>query len=68
MVKVGLLRRSRDAAGVQNVLAPTPTLFTTDIGLTAVDTRRSPGAVDAETGHSWSLKAHTYSAPGEFIT
>ena len=25
-----------------------------------------PGAVDAETGHTWSLKAHTYAATGEF--
>jgi len=53
--------------GFQNVLSPTSTLFTTDLGLTSVDTRSSPGAVDAETGHIWSLKAHTYSAPGEFI-
>jgi hypothetical protein len=53
--------------GFQNVLSPTPTLFITDVGLTSVDTRRSPGAVDAETGNTWSLKAHTYSAPGEFI-
>jgi hypothetical protein len=53
--------------GFQNVLSPTPTLFTTEVALTSVDTRRSPGAVDAETGNIWSLKAHTYSAPGEFI-
>jgi hypothetical protein len=53
--------------GFQNVLSPTSTLFTTDFGLTSVDTRRSPGAVDDETGHTWALKAHTYSAPGEFI-
>jgi hypothetical protein len=53
--------------GFQNVLSPTSTLFTTDFGLISVDTRRSPGAVDAETGTQWSLKAHTYSAPGEFI-
>jgi hypothetical protein len=53
--------------GFQNILSPTPTLFTTEVGLTSVDTRRSPGAVDAETGNIWSLKAHTYSAPGEFI-
>jgi hypothetical protein len=53
--------------GFQNILSPTPTLFTTEVGLTSVDTRRSPGAVDAETGSIWSLKAHTYSAPGEFI-
>jgi hypothetical protein len=53
--------------GFQNVLSPTSTLFTADVGLTSIDTRRSPGAVDDETGHTWSLKAHTYSAPGEFI-
>ncbi|HEV8018125.1 MAG TPA: hypothetical protein VGP32_06165 [Steroidobacteraceae bacterium] len=53
--------------GAQNVLSPTQTLATADAGLTSVDTRRSPGAVDAETGHSWSLKAHTDAAPGEFI-
>ena len=53
--------------GFQNVLSPTSNLFTTDVGLTSIDTRRSPGAVDDETGHRWSLKVHTYSAPGEFI-
>ena len=53
--------------GAQNVLSPTQTLATAEVGLTSVDTRRSPGAVDAETGHSWSLKALTYAAPGEFI-
>jgi hypothetical protein len=53
--------------GFQNVLSPTSTLFTADVGLTSVDTRRSPGAVDDETGNTWSVKAHTYSAPGEFI-
>jgi hypothetical protein len=53
--------------GFQNVLSPTSNLLTADVGLTSVDTRRSPGAVDDETGHTWSLKAHTYSAPGEFI-
>ena len=53
--------------GFQNVPSPTQNLFTADAGLTSVDTRRSPGAVDAETGHSWSLKAHAYVAPGEFI-
>jgi hypothetical protein len=52
--------------GFQNVLSPTSTLFTSDFGLISVDTRRSPGAVDAETGTTWSLKAHTYVAPGEF--
>jgi hypothetical protein len=53
--------------GFQNVLSPTSNLFTADVGITSVDTRQSPGAVDDETGHTWSLKAHTYAAPGEFI-
>jgi hypothetical protein len=53
--------------GFQNVLSPTPTLFTAESGINSSDLRRSPGAVDAETGHSWSLKVHAYSAPGEFI-
>ena len=53
--------------GFQNVLSPTQNLATAEAGLSSVDTRRSPGAVDAETGHDWSLKAHVYGAPGEFI-
>jgi hypothetical protein len=53
--------------GFQSVLSPTSTLLTSDIALTSLDTRSSPGAVDAETGHTWTLKVHTYSAPGEFI-
>jgi hypothetical protein len=53
--------------GFQNVLSPTQNLVTAEAGLSSVDTRRSPGAVDAETGDSWSLKAHAYAAPGEFI-
>jgi hypothetical protein len=53
--------------GFQNVLSPTSNLLTADVGFTSVDTRRSPGAVDDETGHTWSLKAHTYAATGEFI-
>ena len=53
--------------GFQSVLSPTSNLFTTYVGLTSVDTRKSPGAVDDETGHRWSLKAHSYSASGEFI-
>jgi hypothetical protein len=53
--------------GFQNVLSPTQNLATAEAGLTSVDTRRSPGAVDAETGYDWSLKAHAYAAPGEFI-
>ena len=53
--------------GFQNVLSPTSTLLTSEVKLTSSDTRRSPGAVDAETGTIWTLRAHTYSAPGEFI-
>jgi hypothetical protein len=53
--------------GFQNVLSPTSTLFTSELKLTSSDTRKSPGAVDAETGTIWSLKAHAYAAPGDFI-
>jgi hypothetical protein len=53
--------------GYQNVLAPTHNLFTADMTLVSVDTRSSPGAVDAETGHVWSLNAHAYGAMGDFI-
>jgi hypothetical protein len=53
--------------GFQNVLSPTSTLLTSEVKLTSSDTRRSPGAVDAETGTIWTLRAHTYSAPGDFI-
>src|SRR5262249_7521924 len=53
--------------GFQNVLSPTSNLLTADLGLSSIDTRKSPGAVDEETGHTWSLKAHSDSAPGEFI-
>jgi hypothetical protein len=53
--------------GFQNVLSPTSNLFTAEVGYTSVDTRNSPGAVDDETGNRWSLKAHAYAAPGEFI-
>jgi hypothetical protein len=53
--------------GYQNVLAPTHNLFTADLSLVSADTRSSPGAVDAETGHVWSLNAHAYGAMGDFI-
>ncbi len=53
--------------GFQNVLSPTQTLFVGDTGVSSSDTRRSPGAVDAETGHTWSLKARASAAPGEFV-
>jgi len=53
--------------GFQNVPSPSKNLFTADVGLVGVDTRDSPGAVDAETGHRWSLKAHLYGAAGELV-
>jgi hypothetical protein len=51
----------------QNIVSPSKNLFTADLGFFAVDTRASPGAVDAETGHLWSLNAHGYGAAGEFL-
>lgn len=53
--------------GFQNVPSPTQNLFTAQAGVVASDTRSSPGAVDAETGYTWSIKAHGYGALGEFI-
>jgi hypothetical protein len=53
--------------GFQNVVSPTKNLFAAEAGLVSVDTRASPGAVDAETGHTWSLKAHLYGAAGDFF-
>jgi hypothetical protein len=53
--------------GYQNVTAPSKNLFTAEAGLFATDTRESPGAVDAETGHTWSIKAHAYGAAGDLI-
>ncbi len=53
--------------GFQDVLSPYRNLATLDVGIVSIDTRTSPGAVDAETGHTWSLKAHAYDAPGEFV-
>jgi len=53
--------------GYQNVAAPTQNLFTGEAGLISSDTRASPGAVDDEAGHSWSLKGHVYGAMGELI-
>jgi len=51
--------------GFQNVPSPTKNLSTAQAGIVSSDTRSSPGAVDAETGHSWSIAAHTYGALGE---
>jgi hypothetical protein len=53
--------------GFQNVTSPSSNLFTADASIAGKDTRSSPGAVDAETGHTWSLRAHMYGAAGEAI-
>jgi hypothetical protein len=53
--------------GFQNVPSPSKNLFTAEVGFVATDTRHSPGAVDEETGHRWSIKAHAYGAAGDFI-
>jgi hypothetical protein len=53
--------------GFQNVTSPSKNLFSAEAGFVASDTRRSPGAVDEETGHRWSIKAHAYGAAGDFI-
>lgn len=53
--------------GFQNVPSPSKNLVTAELGLTATDTRRSPGAVDDEAGNRWSIKAHAYGAAGDFI-
>ena len=47
--------------------SPSKNLFTADAGFVGLDTRASPGAVDAETGHTWSLNAHAYGAAGDLI-
>jgi hypothetical protein len=53
--------------GFQNVPSRSRNLFTADAGFVGVDTRSSPGAVDAETGQRWSLKGRVYGAAGELI-
>jgi len=53
--------------GFQNVPSPSKNLFTADVGLAAGDTRSSPGAVDAEGGHDWSISAHVNGAAGDTI-
>ncbi|MBS0395404.1 MAG: hypothetical protein JSR54_12310, partial [Proteobacteria bacterium] len=53
--------------GFQNVASPSKNLFTAEAGLVSTDTRASPGAVDAEAGYLWSLKAHAYGAAGDLI-
>ncbi len=53
--------------GFQNVPSPTGNLLTAEAGFAAVNTRASPGAVDAETGYTWTLKMHAYGAMSELI-
>ncbi|GAC1663598.1 MAG: hypothetical protein PVS2B3_17090 [Steroidobacteraceae bacterium] len=53
--------------GFQNVASPAKNLFTAETGFVASDTRRSPGAVDDETGYRWAIKAHAYGAAGDLI-
>jgi hypothetical protein len=53
--------------GFQNVTSPSKNLFTADAGFVAVDTRFSPGAVDVEAGHSWTINAHANGAAGDLI-
>ncbi|MBS0365526.1 MAG: hypothetical protein JSR67_06875 [Proteobacteria bacterium] len=53
--------------GFQNVPSPSKNLFKADAGFVSVDARRSPGAVDDETGNRWSIKAHAYGAAGALI-
>jgi hypothetical protein len=66
-VKVAYYGGLDQLPGFQNVASPSKNLFTADAGFVALDTRSSPGAVDAETGHKWSLSAHAYGAVGEVI-
>jgi hypothetical protein len=67
MAKVAFYGDLETLPGFQNVPSPTSTLSTLEGAVSSVDTRFSPGAVDAETGHIWTLKAHAYAAPGDFI-
>jgi hypothetical protein len=53
--------------GFQNVTSPSKNLFTADAGFVAVDARASPGAVDTEAGHSWTINAHANGAAGDLI-
>ncbi len=53
--------------GFQNIASPSRNLSTIDTGIVSVDTLSSPGAVDAEGGHTWSVMAHTYGAAGDLI-
>jgi hypothetical protein len=53
--------------GFQNVTSPSKNLFTADAGFVAGDARASPGAVDVEAGHSWTINAHANGAAGDLI-
>ena len=53
--------------GAQNVAAPSSHLLTLDTGFVGSDTRASPGAVDDEAGHSWSISAHGNRGDGNLI-
>jgi hypothetical protein len=53
--------------GYQNVRAPTHALSTISTGIRATDIRSSPGSVDYEAGHEWSVTAHAYGAASDFI-
>ncbi len=47
--------------------APSSHLLTLDTGFVGSDTRASPGAVDDEAGHSWSISAHGNRGDGNLI-
>ncbi len=49
----------------QTVASPSQSLSTLAIGFRATDLRSSPGSVDYEAGHEWSVIAHAYGAAGE---
>ena len=53
--------------GFQNVASPSKNLFTAEVAFVATDTRHSPGAVDEEAGHRWSIKAHAYGAARDYV-
>ncbi len=53
--------------GAQNVTSPSSHLFEAETGFVGSDTRSSPGAVDDEAGHSWSITANAKRGNGNFI-
>jgi hypothetical protein len=53
--------------GFQNVASPSSQLFTGEAGFIGGDLRRSPGAVDDESGYKWAIKGHVYGAAGETV-